>query len=306
MVSFLRCLVALCALCLLSACGEEPLPRGVVAQVNGQPISLRTLETLLDTRTAGLGAFEKPSLDSLRKKYGAALSTLIVQVLVVQELERLGAPVADAAVQEVENAIRQDYAENEFEDNLRENAIDLTVWRELLRYRQGMRQFMEQVLRPILAVPLADVEAYYALNKDKFLAPRMLTLSHVVGATATSLETARAKGLASLNDNTTASVYRLRIRRDSIPPAWQKSMRSLKVGEYTSVRAVDGRFEMLLLEEDSPEKKLDIVEAYPYIEQILLEERLDEAFQRWLEKKLQEAEIRVSVHLVREMGQDPS
>lgn len=48
--------VACCCSLLLAACFEARLPDGVVATVNGEPITLRRLQTLLDSRSPSLGA----------------------------------------------------------------------------------------------------------------------------------------------------------------------------------------------------------------------------------------------------------
>lgn len=290
----------LCGVALLAACGEAPLPRGVVALVDGHPIHLRTLQTLQDTRTAGLGAFEKPSLSTLRQQYGSALATLIAQALVLQEMDRLGMPVGEAAVSEAEMRIRQDYPDDEFEKHLRESSIDLDAWRELMRHRIGMVLFAAQVLEPRISIPLEEVEAYYTRRKDDFVVPRLLTVYQVAGEDREKLEKARGAGIP--DDSPEMRVFRLSLRREQLPDAWKKAVLALKEGEATPVvKAAAGGFEYVVLTEDMPERHLSVVEAYPYIEQLLMQEKLEEAFDVWLEERLKSARVLVSTHLAEEL-----
>jgi sRNA-binding regulator protein Hfq len=42
---------------------------------------------------------------------------------------------------------------------------------------------------------------------------------------------------------------------------------------------------------------MSAVEAYPLIEQMLIEEKIDEKYREWMEQAVQKAHIRVSVYL---------
>lgn len=53
-----------CAVCLLlvlcaAGCTQEKMSEGVVATVNGRPITLATLQALQDTRTVSLGTSQR-------------------------------------------------------------------------------------------------------------------------------------------------------------------------------------------------------------------------------------------------------
>ena len=302
----MRCLLwlVLTACALLTACKEASLPPGVVALVNGQPIHLRTLQTMQDTRTTALGAFEKPSLTTLRQQYGSALTALIVQSLVAQELEKLDMAVSEAAVAEAEARIREDYPEEEFDKHIKENSIDLDAWRELMRFRLSMANFRTQVLQPGIVVPLDEVEKYYEAHKNDFKLPRMLTLYQVSGEDKGAVEKARSAGEIP-DEGAGLRVYRLNMRRDSLPEEWKKAVLALKAGQSTAVMPAENGFAYMTLMTDTAGRELNIVDAYPHIEQFLLEEKTDLAFEAWLEKRLQSTQVLVSVHLAEEMRATP-
>lgn len=125
---------------------DPPLPQGVVALVNGEPISLRLVQAMQDTRSVGMGS-QAPSVKLLQSQYGRALSTLIVHALVMQELEKLQLSVSNMETAEVENSLRGDYPADEFEKMLTEEYIDVELWRELLRRSLSMKTFEDKVDR---------------------------------------------------------------------------------------------------------------------------------------------------------------
>ena len=98
----------LCCCLLLAACLESRLPEGVVATVNSEPIHLRTVQALLDSRSAALGTLQRPSLENMKRQYGEALGTLIIHALVRQELERRQIPVAGATMEQAVALVRGD------------------------------------------------------------------------------------------------------------------------------------------------------------------------------------------------------
>lgn len=280
----------------LAACLENPLPGGVVATVNGQPIALRTLETMLDTRTAGFGAFDTPSLATLHQQYGKALLSLIGQTLVMQELQRRGMGVSDEALAQAEQAVRADYTEEEFEKSFVENAIDMDAWRELMRRRIAMERFVSQVLRPTIHIPLPEIQAYYEANKAGFNVPRTAVIAQLQSNDRAALERLQAT-VPPPEEAPGVNIYHSRVPFDAIPAEWQKALRELKPGEYAPVRGKAGLFETVWLKEVAPQRQMTLLEAYPYIEQILMEEKLETVFQQWLCTAVEGAQIRVSVHL---------
>lgn len=277
---------------------EKALPQGVVAVVNDHPLSLRMVQALHDSRSTGLGTSQRPSVQLLRTQYGDALSTLIVHTLVMQELERLQLAVGDTAIKETEEQVRQDYPGDAFEKMLTEEYIDLTLWRELLRHSLSLKIFEEHVLRPSLGVSLDEVRAYYTAYTSEFHIPDRVTLLQIHGVEKNIVEQVRAGYPASLNTLPEGvTIQRYTIRRDSIPHDWKKMVLGLKTGQSTPTREAGGDFQCIVLEISHPPRTLSVAESYPIIEKLLLEEKIDDAFDRWLKKSLSKTTVRVSPHL---------
>lgn len=290
---------------LLSGCGQDPLPEGVVATVNDRPIMLRTLEAVHDMNSMSWSG-HAPSVEQLQAQYGSVLSDLIVQELVAQALAHENISVTDAEVAEAEAEVRADYPAGEFEKSLVEEYIDLELWRSRLRARIAMQKFMRQVLRPTISIPLEEVEAYYTAHKQDYRLPRRVQFLVVAGPDKAAVDKARALSLGGAKPadvetaQPTVTVREVKMRRDRLPALWSKELAGLAPRQASPVKQGEWGYQSFLLVGEIPEKQLELSHAYPLVERVLLERKMDEAYARWIDTELRTARIRVSAHLLTE------
>ena len=161
----------------LGGCLEGRLPEGVVATVNGEPIYLRTVQALLDGRSAALDTMQRPSLENMKRQYGDALGTLIIYALVNQELRSLQIPVTESAVESAVANVRADYGgEEELARFLAEESLDGNEWRLLMRDYLAMQSFEKRVLLPGIRISLDSVRGYYKRHETEFNLPETLDI----------------------------------------------------------------------------------------------------------------------------------
>ncbi|MGJ3524439.1 peptidylprolyl isomerase [Nitratidesulfovibrio sp. D1] len=290
---------------LLSGCGQDPLPEGVVATVNDRPIMLRTLEAVHDMSSMSWSG-HAPSVEQLQAQYGNVLSDLIVQELVAQALARENIVVTDAEVAEAEAEVRADYPAGEFEKSLVEEYIDLELWRSRLRARIAMQKFMRQILRPAISIPLEEVEGYYAAHRQDYRLPRRVQFLVVAGPDKAAVDKARAMAVNGARPadveaaQPTVTVREVKMRRDRLPALWSKELAGLAPRQASAVKQGEWGYQSFLLVGEIPEKQLELSHAYPLVERVLLERKMDEAYARWIDAELRTARIRVSTHLLPE------
>lgn len=314
-VFILKIILSLLCCLLLCGCLKDKLPPGVVAEVNGEHIHLREVEALHDVTGLGVGLLPQPdaaesrflargvtrdaAVEDLRRKYGQSLTTLLVQKLMAQTLAERGMVLSDADVAQAEQEIRADYPEGEFEKSLQEEYIDPDIWRDFLRLRLAQTRFQEQVLRPMVRISAAEVASYFAEHKQDFAMPGRVSVKVYAGISKAQMEKARAELLAgetpAVNRNLTRQ--QLNLPPDRLPTQWRQDIKEAGRGKPTPVRELDGLFQVLVLEEDVAARELTVVQAYPDIEQRLVEEKLEPVFWDWLEKTLNASTIRVAAAL---------
>jgi len=284
----------------VAGCSQESLPTGTVATVNGQPISLRVLnavQALSYFQRSGTSA--ELSVDALRKQYGIALASLIVHSLVVQELRGIGLEVSPERMQAEEARIRADYPGGEFEQALLETQMDIQTWRELLHNQLALELFAEKVLPQDAEPSLQEVQAYYAQHEKTFSYPASLYLRIISGMDHDRVESARQALLGSSDTLLPPEILEQKtaMPRASVPEEWRKDVESLKPGEISPVRKGGGQYQAVQLLKEMPANHMSVVEAYPLIEQALIEKKVEERYARWIEQVVLKADIRVSVYL---------
>jgi len=302
-------LLLLAALC---GCSGDADDMGIVARVNGSPIYLTQLEFQHDQIQAdSVGAYV-PSVEKLSSEYGDILADLIVQELVVQELKRRDLAVTDDELREAEDAVRSDYPEGAFEKVLVEEYIDLKSWRVQLRYHLAQKKFYQLVLRPQIKIDYKEAEKYYRDHISDFFLPESLRILVVRGPSRELVEKAVEKYLHDRNQMNLTTAFgevetrEVMVREGRMSAAWRNAVTGLEVGQSSPVLADKFGFEALVLLERSEAKVLEPAQAYPLVEEALLESKLHSAFEQWLSEKLATAKISVSEHLLPQTFEDKS
>lgn len=295
----------------LFSCSTDRDEPGVIAEVNGKPIHLSQLEYKYDIMYLDSTDDLNPTVSQLRRDYGSILGDLIIQELIMQELAGRGLDVTDAELNKAEEAVRKDYPEGAFEEILVEEYIDIGFWRRELKARISIEKFFQQVLRPSIKIGYAEAEAYYKSHLSDFYLPTRLTFLLISGPSrdlvfkATQLHAKGVEAAEITSKLNEIEVRQLRMREDRLPAAWLNALASLEAGEASSVLTEESKFHRLVLVERSPAKVLDPTQAYPLVEQILLGQKMRDAFDAWLANKLEAADISVSAHLLRPGEEEP-
>ncbi|GAB7022712.1 SurA N-terminal domain-containing protein [Salidesulfovibrio brasiliensis] len=293
-----------------AGCAREDSEVGVVARVNGEPIMLDTLEYIHDMQSLANEGDGIPSVEVLRSEYRDILSGLIVSELVRQELVNLGLEVTEEELRQQEETIRADYPEGEFEMMLREQYVDLDHWRIQMKDQLATRKFMQQVLRPKIKIDYKEAEQYYKAHIADFVMPASMRLLVIRGPNQQIVEGAVAKfrdekDIQGLSEAfTELEVRELVMNEKRLPAIWKASLRGLKVGQSSGVIKEKFGYEALVVLERTPEKVLSPTQVYPLVEEVLLERKMEQAFDEWLDQAVSGARIEISEHLLESAPED--
>jgi hypothetical protein len=290
---------------LLAACDRTSEEPGVVARVNDDPIYLYQLERKYDLQHMHAPGAPSPSVEHLKEEFGLLLSELIVQKLVEQELARHELSVTPEELAAAEEEVREDYPDAAaFEQILIEEYVDVNFWREQLRARLAAQKLLDMVLRPQISIDYAEVEDYYRDNITDFYVPARVEFIFIDGpdkglvekATQMYQDAGSVKDVAGKLKG--VEIRRLKMREDRMPPAWRAVLDGLETGRAGPMLNEEAGFQRLILLSRSEAKILDPSKTYPLVEKVLVEGKLQDAFDAWLAKRLESADISVSEHLL--------
>lgn len=284
---------------LLTGCGSGDSPPGVVALVNGEPIYLSQLKSEYDLQYMDWSASNDFDVDSLRSEYGIVLGNMILQILIQQTLDLEGLSVTDEDVAQAEATIRADYPPEVFEQTLLEEYIDIGEWRKWLRARLSTEKFLQEYLRPGIAITYEDAREYYRDHISDFLIPEHFTFTLFEGKEGKALLAARdayeKNGSVGLEDLfPEVQLHELDIPRSALSSAWLSTLTSLAPGHSSRVLPGKSGMSLLYLKKRDPETILSPLKAYPVIEKILIDQKIKDVFAAWLHKVSSSAVIEVT------------
>lgn len=295
----------------LGGCLEGRLPEGVVATVNGDPIYLRTVQALLDGRSAALDTMQRPSLENMKRQYGDALGTLIIYALVNQELRNLQIPVTDSAVESAVAHVRADYGgEEELARFLAEESLDVNEWRLLMRDHLAMQSFEKRVLLPGIRISLDNVRGYYKKHEVEFNLPETLDICLISAPDRQGVDSfcASFASVGPVREELAGEVLLQCVEAGEaqLPKESQKGLEKLAPGQCLPPRQEGDRWLGLALVRRNAAHVMSVAEAYPLIENILREREKEAAFERWLTAALSRAQVRVNPDLAADLLTPPS
>lgn len=297
----LAAILLLAILCsLLPACLETRLPDGVVATVNDEPIHLRTLLALQDSRTAGL-ALQQQTVESLKKEYGAALGTLIIHTLASQELARRNLAVSEADVDAAIAVVEKDYEEDGgLAKYLAEQTIDHEQWRALVRSGLVMAKLEREVLQPAQPVGLGQIRDYYSSHATAFSLPELLDVCMVTARDKNPVQKYCSAFSGKEKENSKEpglTVSCQQIDPGSLPAPWHQESDRLTAGKCSQLREQNGQWQAIALIRRHRAQVMSLAAAYPLVERKLLEAGRQEAFGQWLAESLGKSRILIAAQL---------
>ena len=265
-----------------------------MAVVNGEPIPLRLMQTLLDSRSAAMGTLRQISLESMQLQYGDALGVLIVHALVRQELERRQIPVPEMSLAEAVRSASGDYDDKDLAKFLEDACLPEADWLALLRDHFALRIFERQVLLPGMIIELDEIKEYYERNKKFFHLPERLDVCFVSADEQEALDRYCADPPSKGNEPADVRALCRTLAVDDLPPQWSKEVAALEIGACSGKKRQGESWLAVALTDRQTARHMNAVEAYPVIESMLFEEKKKAAFDIWLEKRLARATIRIS------------
>lgn len=278
------------------ACSEKPLPPGVVATVNGDPVTLHEVQTLLDSRSAGLGLQSDATFEEIRINYGKALAMLVVNTLVRQELQERGLAPDKNDLEQALERISSDYGEESLEEYLADASLRPEDWRQLMADHLALEIFRNQILLPGIKIEFQDVKNYYQEHKKDFILPETAMTCFLAAPRREDIQDwCQNIKFRILAEDNVAQCVEVPIRE--IPQPWNKELRNLTPMSCGKIREEDGEWQAVALLEKKGERTPELSEVFPLVEKILLEPKQAAAFQHWLEQKLAASKVMVTAGL---------
>jgi parvulin-like peptidyl-prolyl isomerase len=279
---------------------------GIVARVNGEPITRGELQGML--AHADLRRQLQRELGA-RKPDGVELERLAVQKLIdrrlmLQEARRRSVAVPDRYLDQATAALRHRFKDPRmFAVWAKTQGLDRTSLREAIRTEVLVRRVQDTLVSGV-QLDEEEVQAYYEAHPDERKTPEQLRLQLVAiedAAASAEIVAAMQKGeeldrlirdrAEHLGPLQSEEVGWLSI--ESLEPLVREAVETLRPGESAGAVRDDGTSVIVRVVERRPAGTMSLAEARPGIERRLLTAKRLETVQAWLVAQRQRSRIEV-------------
>jgi hypothetical protein len=280
---------------------------GDVASVNGQSISLREVEarrvSLFARRSPG---DSDPDDAALQVQYRHVVRQIVEEIVVCQYMRDKGFKLSPEALEAEEERIRDDYPKGEFEQMLLEEGVNEDIWRQGIRRRLIMEQFITQELRPQISITTAEVEQYYRSRSQDFVIPEQWHFLQIMGMDGREVEAARERLIRGGNPVAAqreflVTIHDIRMAKELLPESLSRELEALAPGQGTKVKAHEEMFRAFVMVEKLPPAPLDAATISQRVEQAIAEEKMRAVYARWIEDRMARTDIRVASELLNDL-----
>jgi len=285
----------------LAGCGggEENVPDGAVALVDGEEITKAEFDALMSRAKTSYAQnrrdFPKVGTPEYKTLQNQAVQYLVQQEKYRQEAEELDIEVTDKEVADRLNQVRQQYfggKQAEFEKNLKQQGLTLEQVRREIEAQLISEKIYEKVTEGV-KVTDAEVEKYYNEHKEQYKVAESRDVRHILVANRPLANRLRGQlqngasfgALAkkhSADPGSKENGGKLTVRRGETVAPFDKAAFSLDKGQLS--QPVKTQFGWHLIEpvgDVKPASTTPLEDVKEQIRQQLLQERRQKAIADW-------------------------
>ena len=154
---------SLVLLFLFAGCGQKDADLGkeVLIRVGDRNMTVLEFNNALEIEKIAYEDDLKEHPEDLRNARIRLLNELTVEMILLEEAQKLGISVTDAELEKAVSEIKSDYPEGEFEKTLLEFAVSYDSWKSRLKNRLIMAKVIDEELANRITISPEDISEYY-------------------------------------------------------------------------------------------------------------------------------------------------
>jgi peptidyl-prolyl cis-trans isomerase C len=300
---------------------DEKKDDGVVAQVNGQPISSRDFASAMEVakqQFAGLDLKEGDK-EQQKKIENLTLDRLIDFELLYQAAQNEKITVDENAIQEKMTAFQKQFpSDTEFKDFMTTNHLTEDIMQIQLRRKmaiEGLQKKLYDKFSVEAKVTDEDMHKFYDANKDSIKQPEKVRASHILVAVAPDADEAtkkaameKVKGIqqklkeggdfAQLAKESSDCPSKANggdldffVRQQMVKPFSDVAF-STPVGKTSDIVTTEFGYHLIKVTDKQPEKLLPFDEVKEKISTYLSQQKIDSMFEAYLKGLRDQADIK--------------
>lgn len=287
----------------------EPSARKVLAIINDEPLYLEQFNMKFElSQMAHFGKRDRSEekVKELRKNF---LSQLIERTILAQEAKKRNIAAAE---EEMDNFVREvelEYGAEELSAFMKTRKINMAQWRAEVAENLAIRKLLEEEVNKKSDVSEEEIVKHYRANVEKFAQPPMVRALHIVVATEREAREAKkklAKGadFSKLAAEISTGPEAKRggdlgyFEKGVMPKEFDDVVFSLKEGEISKIVQTPFGYHIFKVVGKKKGGKLGLAEVREKIRLILLQEKQDNNYQRFMGEMKANSRVEVKYELI--------
>jgi len=294
--------LSLVVILLISGCKKRPEEKGIVARVNGEPITLKEFNKALLPYSPS-----KEEIPGLKRRL---LDQLIEKKLKIQEARRLGLVVTDEELNQRIKETMGSYPKREFVTFLTKEGTTFEVWKNRVRKNILLEKLITSQVYLPLKVSEKEITTYYREHQDQFKEPKKFRIRQILVESQAEAEEIlsslrKGEGFEELAQKRSLSPDKERggdmgyFSKEEMLAKWEEAISKLSPGEVSYPVESPYGWHIFKLEKVLPPRMVSLKEARKEIKEKLLLERRERALKEWFLGLRVRAEIEINEELLR-------
>lgn len=232
------------------------------------------------------------------------LDRLVNDALILQEAKRLQIRVPEAEVAERVKASREGYSSDEASRSLKENRLTPRAWRNLIRKQIIIEMTLQKAVESKINVSQEEIDNYYWSHLVEFFQPPRVHARQIVVETLAQAQELKRKLDEGADFRQLAAKFSRGPEKDQggdlgwvgqsdLPQAFSQVLFRLEPGRVSDPVSTEYGFHLFRVDESQPGGKMPPEEAKRKIAKDLKIDKVDRAFQAWLEDLRGKAKITI-------------
>jgi hypothetical protein len=146
-----------------TGCGQKDsdLGKEVLVRVGNRKLTVLDFNNAFEIAKIAYDNNIRQQPEDLRNAQIRLLNQLTVEMVLLEQAQKLGISVTDAELEKAVSQIKSDYPEGEFENTLLEYAVSYDSWKKQLKNRLIMDKVIEEELKSRITITAEDISEYY-------------------------------------------------------------------------------------------------------------------------------------------------
>ena len=281
---------------------KGPAPtEGIVAEVNGKPITLEVFQAKYDHFTKRIHLPES-SPEAVRELKVSFLNKIIETELLKQEADLRRLVVSEEELDHEINLLKEDYPKDTLNEALERIGMKLEEWKKDRMEKLLIDKLIDKEIDSVIHVSDQDVEKYYNANKKEFQQPLMVRARQIVVANEDEARSIRSRILKGEDFAEMAKRFSLSpdseqggdlgtFAKGQMPEEFDKVVFRYRVGSISRVVKSPYGFHIFKVEERIRPRTQTLEEVSEQIRKKIFQARQESFFNEWLSQLKDQAQI---------------